>query len=174
LGPFYLLSLRAQLVGKTLVGLRVDDAIRCVDWLASRPDVDSAKISGRGSGAMGIVLLHAAALDTRVREVTIEKTLLCYRAAVESSMTRNLAQSVIPGVLRHYDLDDLIAAIGPRPVSLISPVDGEGNLARPESVELALSWVLETDRTLNHSGRVKVISSGTNSTSKASIMQNDF
>jgi cephalosporin-C deacetylase-like acetyl esterase len=159
LGPFYLPSLRAQLVGKTLVGFRIDDAIRCMDWLSSRPDVDPSKITARGSGAMGIVLLNAAALDTRIREVAVDKTLISYRSAVESAMTRNLAQSVIPGVLRHYDLDDLLVAIAPRPVSIISPIDGEGNPVASENAAKALSWVFETDRTLKHPGRVKLISS---------------
>jgi len=157
LGPFYIPSLRAQLVGKTLVGLRVDDAIRCVDWLSSRPDVDSKEIVGRGSGAMGIVLLHAAVLDTRIREVTLDRTLLSYRAAVDAAVPRNLAQSVIPGVLRRYELEDLMVAVAPRPVSLISPTDGEGNPVRPENAERALSWVLQTDRRSDHPERVKII-----------------
>jgi cephalosporin-C deacetylase-like acetyl esterase len=156
LGPFYLASLRAQLVGKTLVGLRTDDAIRCVEWLSARPDVDPAKISGWGAGAMGIVLLHAAALDPVIREVTIDKTLISYRAAVEAPMTRNLAQSVIPGVLRRYDLEDLIVAIAPRAVSIRSPIDGEGNPVGRDGAEQALSWVFQTDRTLHHPGRVKM------------------
>ena len=162
LGPFYVPSLRAQLVGKTLVGLRTDDAIRCIDWLSSRPDVDPAKISGQGSGAMGIVLLHTAALDARIREVTVKETLLSYRSAVDSAVTRNLAQSVLPGVLRHYDLDDLLVAITPRPVSIISPIDGEGNPVGPEEARRALSWALETDRTLKLPGRVKLIAPGPN------------
>ena len=36
LGPFNLLSLRAFLVGKTILGMRVDDTIKAVDWLVSR------------------------------------------------------------------------------------------------------------------------------------------
>ncbi len=166
LGPFYIASLRAQLVGKTLVGLRVDDAIRCVDWLSSRPDVNQKNIAGWGGGAMGIVLLHAAALDARIREVTLNETLLSYRVAVDAAVPRNLAQSVIPGVLRHYDLDDLMVAIAPRKVSLISPIDGEGNSMRTESAGQALSWVLQTDRTLHQPGRVKVIASDPNARSK--------
>ena len=74
---------------------------------------------------MGIVALHAAALDTRIREVTIDRTLITYKAAVRAVVTRNLAQIVIPGVLRHYDLEDLMVAIAPRAVSVRSPIDGE-------------------------------------------------
>ena len=65
LGPFYLLSLRADLVGRTLVGLRADDVIRAVDFLTARADVDPAHISAEASGHMGLVLLHAGVLDRR-------------------------------------------------------------------------------------------------------------
>ena len=36
LGLFNLLSLRAFLVGRTIVGLRIDDVLRAMDWLTSR------------------------------------------------------------------------------------------------------------------------------------------
>jgi hypothetical protein len=53
-----------------------------------------------------------------------------------------------------------MAAIAPRKVSLISPIDGEGNAMKPESAGQALSWVLQMDRTLHQPGRVNLISSG--------------
>jgi cephalosporin-C deacetylase-like acetyl esterase len=64
LGSFNLLSLRAFLVGKTIVGLQIDDAIRAADSLASRADVDASRIAIYGNGSLGIVALHTAALDT--------------------------------------------------------------------------------------------------------------
>ena len=47
LGPFYLTELRAELSGKTLLGMRVDDVLRAVDYLASRPDVEPGEHHGR-------------------------------------------------------------------------------------------------------------------------------
>jgi rhamnogalacturonyl hydrolase YesR/dienelactone hydrolase len=156
LGPFYMASLRAQLVGETLVGLRVEDVLRCLNWLAARPDVDAARISARAGGAMGIVLLHAALLDERICAVTLERTLVDYRASLDAALPTNLAQSVIPGVIRHYDLDDLMVALAPRPIELIAPIDGEGDSVDPHN---ALAWVLETDRVLGFAGRVKFVAS---------------
>ena len=58
LGPFNLLWLRAFLVGKTILGMRVDDTIRAVDWLVSRGDDGSQchhglwnRRDGRGGAA---------------------------------------------------------------------------------------------------------------------------
>jgi cephalosporin-C deacetylase-like acetyl esterase len=47
------------LVGKTFVGMRTEDMIAAVQWLAARKDVDAAKISADADGASGVVLLHA-------------------------------------------------------------------------------------------------------------------
>jgi cephalosporin-C deacetylase-like acetyl esterase len=156
LGPFYLPSLRAQLLGKTLVGLRIEDAERCIDWLAARRDVDSGRISGRGSGAMGIVFLHAAVLDDRIRALTLDRMLIGYRAAVDAPLTKDLAQSVIPGVLRRYDLGDLMVALAPRAIELIAPTDGGGDRIDAHD---ALAWVLQTDQKLGYAGRLKLSAS---------------
>ena len=104
LGVFNLLSLRAFLVGRTLVGMRLDDAIHALDWLCARKDVDRSAISVYGEGASGMVALHAAVLDSRIHAVTVEKTLAAYRMIVDEPLHRNVSEVVIPGVLRKYDV----------------------------------------------------------------------
>ena len=127
LGPMNLISLRAMLVGKTLVGMRVDDTIRAINWLASRPDVDSSSITVYGDGPLGVVALHAAVLDPRITGVVVENTLASYRLALDAPLHRNLADVIVPGVLRQYDLNDLVAAIHPRPVTILHPVNAVGD-----------------------------------------------
>jgi cephalosporin-C deacetylase-like acetyl esterase len=127
LGQYMPLLLRAVVVGKTLVGMRVDDTIRAVSWIRTRGDVDPSSIELRGTGALGIVALHAAALDDRITSVAISKTLVSYRMALDAELHRNLSESLIPGVLRRYDLPDLVAAIAPRRVTIEDPVDALGD-----------------------------------------------
>jgi cephalosporin-C deacetylase-like acetyl esterase len=158
LGPFYLTTLRALLVGKTLVGLRAADVMRAADWLASRADVDSTQVEARGKGADGIVLLHAALLDERIRSVRLEQTLVSYRMAVNDPAPRDLAQSVIPGVLRHYDLDDLVMGLGTTPVTIVDPIDAEGKAVSDETFRRQYGWVLAADRNLHEAGRLRVVS----------------
>ncbi|HXS98604.1 MAG TPA: acetylxylan esterase [Candidatus Limnocylindrales bacterium] len=127
LGPFNLLSLRAMLAGKTLVGLRADDVIRAVNWLTARSDVDPSSITVYGDGAEGVVALHAAAADRRIRHVVVENAPASYKQAVEAPLHRNLAEIAIPGVLKHYDLPDLVNAIqSPRTVDIWNAVDAVG------------------------------------------------
>jgi cephalosporin-C deacetylase-like acetyl esterase len=116
----------ASIVGKTLVGMRAEDIIRAVDYLASRPDVDAARLAAAGRGALGVPLLHAAVLDRRIGRLVLQDTLALYRLAVDRPLHRGLYDVGLPGVLLHYDLDDLVAALAPRPVTIVAPVDALG------------------------------------------------
>ncbi len=153
LGPFNLLSLRAFLVGKTILGMRVDDTIRAVDWLVSRGDVDSNSITAYGSGAMGAVVLHAAALDSRIKKVVIENTLASYRMVLEQPLHRNISEIMIPGVLAKYDLGDLLVAVAPRPVTVINPQDAAGAAISGAEFRKDLGYVFEAGK----ADRIKVV-----------------
>ena len=121
LGPFNLLSLRAMLVGKTILGMRVDDTIRGVDWLASRDDVEPSTLEVSGKGLMGAVALHAAVLDSRIKSVTVVNELIdSYRSIVFDPLHRDAAEVVVPGVLTKYDLRDLMEAIPPRKLTRLA------------------------------------------------------
>jgi cephalosporin-C deacetylase-like acetyl esterase len=121
-GAFYLLSLRAELVGKTLLGMRVDEIIRAVDYLAARPDVDATSISAYGKAGAGVALLHAAALDRRIARVVLEDTPASFRAILDTPLHHDAPEIVIPGVLTHYDIPDLIRAIAPRKVTDLNSI----------------------------------------------------
>jgi len=138
LGGFNLLSLRAFLAGKTLVGIRVDDAIRAMDWLCARQDVDKSAITIYGEGALGLVALHTAVLDSRIGRVIMENTLASYRMIVDQPVHRNVSEVVIPGVLRKYDVGDLLLATAPRHVTVINPRDALGDPVSPDEFRKAL------------------------------------
>jgi cephalosporin-C deacetylase-like acetyl esterase len=156
LGSFNLLSLHAFLVGKSIIGLRIDDAIRAVDWLASRRDVDPGSITVYGSGPQGMVALHAAVLDSRISRVVAANTLAAYRMIVDQPVHRNVSEIVIPGVLQHYDTSDLLTAIYPRPVIFLSPQDAMGAAVRVSEFRTAISQALQTDQNLGASKRIEV------------------
>jgi cephalosporin-C deacetylase-like acetyl esterase len=132
-GDWTLLSLRALLVGRTPVGLRVDDTIAAINWLTRRSDVARGNIAVFATGALGPVALHAAILDARIRDVTIEGGLLRYRDFVERPISINMAETDLPGVLRRYDLPDLMDVLGDR-LTLINPVNSIGEVPRAADV----------------------------------------
>jgi hypothetical protein len=146
----------AYVVGKTHTGMRAEDLIRAVDYLASRADVDAARIDAAGRGVLGVALLHAAVLDSRIRKVVIQETLALYRLAVDRPLHRNLYDVALPGVLLKYDLDDLLAAIHPRPVTIAAPADALGiPLSTREFRELC-RYSFESDSKLASAGRLRI------------------
>lgn len=119
-----LLALRAMLVGRTLPGLRIDDTIAAVDWIARR--FPGLPITLDGVGIDGPIALQAALLDARVGAVRIEASPVSWRAAVSQARARDLPANAIPGVLAVYDLPDVIAALAPRRVDIVAPQDPLG------------------------------------------------
>lgn len=156
LGTSYLLSLRAFLVGRTILGMRVDDALAALDVVASREDVDVGRVTVYGRGSAGPVVLHAAALDTRVAHVVVEQGLAAYRMVVDQPLHRNVSEVVVPGVLGRYDLVDLAIAAHPRRVTMVGPVDAVGSPLREDAFRRVWARVFEADRALGSSGRVRV------------------
>ncbi len=157
LGPYMPLLLRAIVVGKTLVGMRVDDTLRAIDWLTSRPEVDRSSVTLYATGSLGMVALHAAALDDRITQVVIERTLVSYRMALEAGLHKNLSEVLIPDVLKHYDVGDLLMAIHPRGVLLVNPATPMGQPARESLVREQLAAAFDTDRRLGTPNRVRIV-----------------
>jgi cephalosporin-C deacetylase-like acetyl esterase len=127
LGPFYLTELRAELVGKTLLGLRVDDVISAITFTSGGTTEDPNQITAQASGHLGLVLLHAAVLDPRLKHITIDHTLESYSSLLQAPMPIDAPEDILPGVLLHYDIPDLIKALGPR-LTFTDPLPGTANL----------------------------------------------
>lgn len=160
LGHYMPELLRAIVVGKTIVGMRVDDVVRVINWLSTRDDVDPKQILLYGKGGLGMTALHAVAIDGRIGGVFLENSLLSYRTALDAGLHKNLSEVVIPGVLTRYDTPQLMQAVFPRPVTLINPSNAMGQGLRSRLVNEALSAVFETDRALGSPGRVGVVRRG--------------
>jgi cephalosporin-C deacetylase-like acetyl esterase len=156
LGAFNLLSLRSFLVGKSIIGLRIDDTLRAVNWLAGRRDVDRNAITVYGSGPLGMVALHAAVLDSRISKVVVANTLTSYRMIVDQPVHRNVSEIVIPGVLQHYDTTVLLTAIYPRPVIYVSPQDALGDPVRAVIFRTAISAALKSDQNMGAPNRIQL------------------
>ena len=125
LGPLYLMGQRAMLVNKTLLGLRMDDVFEVLNGLCRQSYADCSSVSATGSGAYGTVLLYAAVLDSRLSHVSVDHSLSSYRSVVDTQLPRNVSESVLPGVLLHFDLPDLVASLGKR-ATIVNPIDASG------------------------------------------------
>jgi len=143
------LAFQAHLVGRSLTGIRAEDVIRAVDFLAAQPHVKREDLTAIGYGAAGVYVLHAAALDRRIARVVIQDSPALLRLGVERPIHRHIFEVAVPGMLTKYDLDDLLRVIAPRPITVINPVD---LLGRPF---LGTQWrqMVATPVELVHRGR---------------------
>ena len=89
-----------------------------------------ASIRAAARGVKGIWLLLAAAADPRIGKVWLDRTPYSLRAALENSMNTDLFDAVIPGFALHWDLDDLMKAMGNRPVLWTDPANWMGRPVR--------------------------------------------
>jgi hypothetical protein len=116
-------DVQANLIGRNQPTLRAHDILRGVDLLAARSDVDPALIRGAARGVEGIWLLLAAASDSRLKKIWIDRTPHSFGAALENSMTTDLWDAVIPNFVLHWDLTDLTKAMGDRQVMWTDPTN---------------------------------------------------
>jgi dienelactone hydrolase len=123
----WLTNARANQIGRNLPAMRAHDILRGVDLLAARSDVDATSIRAVARGVKGIWLLLAAAVDTRIGKVWLDRTPYSLRTALENSMNTDLFDAVIPGFALHWDLDDLTKAMKDRPVLWTDPANWMGH-----------------------------------------------
>jgi len=137
------LAFEALGVGVTLLGLRTRDVQRAIDYLQTRSEVDRSRISAIGHGSGGMLVLHAAALDERIRSVMCLGTLMSYASVVENEIYGQRISLFPPAALRKYDLPELAALIAPRPLLLLNGAD---HVHRPVELDRAAKIYSATSR----------------------------
>jgi hypothetical protein len=67
---------------------------------------------------------------------------------VDRPLSRDAPEVLLPAVLCKYDIGDLAIAIGPRPVTVINPVDGLGKAVHENAFAKDWANVFESDASL--------------------------
>jgi hypothetical protein len=120
-GKLYARSMRAMLVGRTIPGMETTDVLAAFDHLASLPNVDAAHIAIFAKGNSAVVALYAAVLEPRIERVACEGGPISYLDIVRAPIHDEIADLIVPGVLKDFDLPEVAAAIAPRPLWLVNP-----------------------------------------------------
>jgi dienelactone hydrolase len=96
--------------------MMVYDALRAVDYLLTRPDVDSARIGTLGLSMGSTMAWWLAALDTRIGVCVDLCCLTDFHALVESrGLDEHGVYYYVPSLLKHFTTADIVALIAPRP-----------------------------------------------------------
>lgn len=114
-------------LGYSVIGQRVVDLLAALHYLRSRPDVDPMRLYVMGEGAAGLAALMAAALEGKVRSLLLRNVPLTYQSIVNTEDYVLELEWFVPGILKHFDLPDIIAALSPRPVWINNPSNGDGS-----------------------------------------------
>ncbi len=108
---------------ESLLGMRVQDVIRSVDYAYSRPDVDKQNLHVTGKGAGALWVLFAAVLDNRIKGVACERGLASYGLLARVDRYTHSSGVFVPDILTKFDIPELAAVLTDRRVELVSPVD---------------------------------------------------
>lgn len=112
------LSIWALMMGTTTMGRRVWDAMRMIDYLLTRVDVDSHKIGMMGISGGGLTTLFTSALDDRIKVTVVSGYLNTFRDSILS--VDHCIDNYVPGILRYCEMYDVAALIAPRPLLIES------------------------------------------------------
>jgi dienelactone hydrolase len=166
------------LIGRSVVGLQAADIIRVVNYLKTCGEVDPIKIGAIGINEMCMPLIHAAAFDTSINNITLMGSLISYRSVVMNRIYKigltpvnfgpNMPYEIdfnwnIAGVLKGYDLPDLIGCIAPRKVAITDLKDHALEPASEELVETELTFPRSVYSLKGASDNLKIFPTGATS-----------
>ncbi len=129
-GPEWKEAFLALHIDRPLLGQRVCDLLSLVEALGGGVDVV-------GVGAGGPIVLHAAALEPRIKRITIERSVLSWSSVVRTPVGHGQLANAVPGALEAYDLPDLAAVLVPRPLAIRAPVDPAGGAVSQSALDEA-------------------------------------
>jgi len=139
----------AVLIGRSMVGIQAGDIVRVVNYLKRQSNVDPLKIGAIAYNEMCLPLVHAAAFESSINNITLIGSLISFQSIVMNKfhkigITKRPNSDYwhpvevdfswgIASVLTAYDLPDLVGSIVPRRVVL---ADLRDQMLEPAPTEL--------------------------------------
>ncbi len=112
------LNMRAIMVGKTILGMRVYDSMCWVDYLRSLDEVDNERLYITGQSGGGTATVFSAAMDTRFTQAAPSCYFCTFRASILAM--RHCDCNYAPGMLDLCEMYDVAGLIAPRPLLIIA------------------------------------------------------
>lgn len=116
--------MRGSLLGINLLALNIHDAMRAIDYLETRPEVDSKRIVCAGLDLGGAMSMWTTALDKRVKAAVISGYLCEFEVCAINQANMSGLQ-LVHALRRYFDTPDITALIAPRPVLIQSGTTDE-------------------------------------------------
>lgn len=136
-----------QLMARTLFcagiswpGVVLWDDLRTVDYLASRPEVNSKRLGCVGLSVGGYRSFMLAALDERIRAAVDVGWMTSFSSQIKQQVINSIGFTFhIIGLYRYLDLPDLAALIAPRSIMVMN--GSRDRLFSPDGVKAAFEKI---------------------------------
>jgi len=116
-------AMHALLLGRTMIGERVYDVDRGIDYLAARGDADMRRIGVMGNSGGGTISLFAAALLPRLAFAMPSCYFCTFRDSIMS--IEHCVDNYIPGMLKVAEMSDILGLFAPKPVVVVAGQDDQ-------------------------------------------------
>ncbi len=129
--------------GEVMWGRMVYDSLTAMDYLMTRPDVDSGRIAALGMSMGSTMAWWLAALDSRIRVCTDICCLTDYEELErENGLDRHGIYYYVPGLCLHFTSARINSLIAPRPhLSTVGRYDDLTPMAGVDRIEAQLKEV---------------------------------
>ncbi|WOO40926.1 alpha/beta hydrolase family protein [Rubellicoccus peritrichatus] len=107
-------SMLAFHLGLSVVGIRVHDGLRLVDYLETRKDMDINRLGAMGISGGGMHTFFSTCLDNRIKACVVSG----YYSTFQDSILgmSHCACNFVPGLAKFGEMYDLVGLIAPRPM----------------------------------------------------------
>ncbi len=134
--------------GSNTTGYYVWDAVRALDYMATRPDTDMTRVGLTGASGGGLATLYTFAADDRYTCAVP----VVYMASLELAPDNGCLCNHVPGTCLIGDRSDVMAIQAPKPVYIMgAQEDGE---FPPDATRLTVKKLKETWRLFGKEGDV--------------------
>jgi dienelactone hydrolase len=106
------LSSQLQMYGRTLAGVRVYEAIRAIDYISERHDVDSDRIGAFGFSGGGLIAAFTSGLDERVKATVLSGWTNTFKGSILAM--HHCIDNYLPGILIDSEQPELTGLMAPR------------------------------------------------------------
>ena len=106
------LSSQLLMYGRTLAGMRVYEAMRALDYMEARKDIDSDRIGIFGFSGGGLISAFTAGLDERIKAAVLCGWTNTFQGSILAM--HHCIDNYIPGILTKAEQPELAGLIAPR------------------------------------------------------------
>jgi dienelactone hydrolase len=106
------MQMHAMMFGRTLIGERVWDVMRLIDYATTRPEIDTSRVAVTGNSGGGTVSLFAGACDERITVSAPSSYFCTFEHSIGS--IRHCECNYVPGLLAVAEMNDVASLTAPR------------------------------------------------------------